>query len=256
MADELSQKVVLLTGGGDGIGAECALAYAREGATVVILDQNLEAAERVASHAGERCIALHADVRDPAMVESAIAQTLQRFGRVDAVHNNAGVASPSVPLHQTSEGDWDRLFQVNVKSVYWTTRFAFPLLAAQKGVILNTASMVGLIGQADHAAYVATKGALISLTKAMAVDYAPFSIRVNAICPGAVWTPMLEQWCGEQPDPAGTRRLLDSIHLLGPAPRGDVIADVAVFLLSHRSRFMTGCIVPVSGGAELGYRRS
>lgn len=256
MAGEFSQKVVLLTGGGDGIGAECALAYAREGATVVILDQNFEAAERVASQAGELCVAIHADVTDPGAVESAIEQTIQRFRRIDAVHNNAGVASPSVPLHQTSEAEWDRLFQVNVKSVYWTTRFAFPMLAAQKGVILNTASMVGLIGQSDHAAYVASKGALISLTKAMAVDYAPFSVRVNAICPAAVWTPMLERWCGEQPDPAGTRQLLDDIHLLGPAPRGDVIADVAVFLLSHRSRFMTGCIVPVSGGAELGYRRT
>jgi len=143
-----------------------------------------------------------------------------------------------------------------MKSVYWTTRFAFPVLSGSKGAILNTASMVGLIGQPDHAAYVATKGALISLTKAMAADYARYSIRVNAICPAAVLTPMLERWCEEQPDPVHTRQLLDEIHLLGPAPRGDVIADVAVLLLSNRSRFMTGCIVPVSGGAELGYRRS
>jgi meso-butanediol dehydrogenase / (S,S)-butanediol dehydrogenase / diacetyl reductase len=90
----------------------------------------------------------------------------------------------------------------------------------------------------------------------MAADYARFSIRVNAICPAAVVTPMLERWCAEQANPAATRQLLDDIHLLGPAPRGDVVADVAIFLLSHRSRFMTGCILPVSGGAELGYRRS
>ena len=95
-----------------------------------------------------------------------------------------------------------------------------------------------------------------SAFQAMAADYARYSIRVNAICPAAVLTPMLERWCDDQPDPAATRQLLDSIHLLCPAPRGDVIADVAVFLLSNRSRFMTGCIVPVSGGAELGYRRS
>lgn len=256
MPGELSDKIIVLTGGADGIGAECALAYAREGATVAILDQNLEAAQRVAVQLGERSIALRVDVADGAMVEAGIAEVLRKFGRIDAVHNNAGIAHPSLALHQTSEAEWDHLFRVNVKSVYWTTRFAFPALAASKGSILNTASMVGLIGQPDHAAYVATKGALISLTKAMAVDYARYSIRVNAICPAAVLTPMLERWCAEQPDPAGTRQLLDDIHLLGPAPRGDVIADVAVFLLSHRSRFMTGCIVPVSGGAELGYRRS
>lgn len=256
MSGELSDKVIVLTGGGDGIGAECALAYAREGATVAILDQNLEAAERVAAQSGERNFALRVNVADGAMVETAIEQVLRKCGRIDAIHNNAGIAAPSLPLHETSEADWDRLFCVNVKSAYWTTRFAFSALVASKGAILNTASMVGLIGQPDHAAYVATKGALISLTKAMAADYARYSIRVNAICPAAVLTPMLERWCDEQTDPAGTRKILDSIHLLGPAPRGDVIADVAVFLLSHRSRFMTGCIVPVSGGAELGYRRS
>ncbi len=256
MSDELRHKVVLLTGGGDGIGAECALAYAREGATVAILDQNLEAATQVAAEAGRESVALRTDVTDGAMVKAAVDETLQRFGRIDAVHNNAGIANPSLPLHAMSEVEWDDLFRVNVKSVYWTTKFAFPALSTSKGVILNTASMVGLIGQPDHAAYVATKGALISLTKAMAADYARFSIRVNAVCPAAVWTPMLERWCAEQPDPAGTRALLDDIHLLGPAPRGDVIADVAVFLLSQRSRFMTGCIVPVSGGAELGYRRA
>jgi meso-butanediol dehydrogenase / (S,S)-butanediol dehydrogenase / diacetyl reductase len=256
MPGELSDKVVVLTGGGDGIGAECALAYAREGASVAILDRNLEAAEDVATRAGSRCLALSADVAEGPMVESAITQVLKRFGRIDAIHNNAGIAHPSLPLHETSEAEWDHLLRVNLKSVYWTTRFAFAALSASKGAILNTASMVGLIGQPDHAAYVASKGALISMTKAMAADYARYSIRVNAICPAAVLTPMLERWCAEQPDPARTQEMLDSIHLLGPAPRGDVIADVAVFLLSHRSRFMTGCIVPVSGGAELGYRRS
>jgi meso-butanediol dehydrogenase / (S,S)-butanediol dehydrogenase / diacetyl reductase len=256
MPGELHDKVILLTGGGDGIGAECAIAYGREGARVAILDRNLQAAENVASRAGKGSIAIRTEVADGAAVESAVEQALNHFGRIDAVHNNAGIAHPSLPLHETSEDEWDHLFCVNLKSVYWTTRFAFQALVASKGAILNTASMVGLIGQPDHAAYVGTKGALISLTKAMAADYAQYSIRVNAICPAAVLTPMLESWCAEQADPAGTRQLLDSIHLLGPAPRGDVIADVAVFLLSYRSRFMTGCIVPVSGGAELGYRRS
>jgi meso-butanediol dehydrogenase / (S,S)-butanediol dehydrogenase / diacetyl reductase len=255
MPGELSNKVIVLTGGGDGIGAECALAYVREGATVAILDRDLASAESVAARAGERCIALRADVSDEKMLRSAFTEVLQRFDRIDAVHNNAGIANPSKPLHETSETEWDDLQRINVKSVYWTTRFAFDALVASKGAILNTASLVGLIGQTNHAAYVASKGALISLTKAMAADYASSSIRVNAICPAGVWTPMLERWCDEQPDPSSVRQYLDDIHLLGACPHGDVIADAAVFLLSHRSRFITGCILPVSGGAELGYRR-
>ncbi len=255
MKADLFEKVIVLTGGGDGIGRECALAYAREGAALAILDRNLESARRTASEVGADCIALCTDVSDGGAVEIAIRAVLERFGRIDAVHNNAGIASPSKPLHETSEAEWDDLMRINLKSVYWTTRFAFDALRDSQGAILNTASMVGLIGQQDHAAYVATKGAMISLTKAMAADYSRHSIRVNAVCPAGVRTPMLEKWAAEQPDPEGIRQYLDDIHLLGACPRGDVIADAAVFLLSSRARFITGCILPVSGGAELGYRR-
>lgn len=251
----LEGKVVVLTGGGDGIGRECALAYSREGAHVAIIDWNLENAKRTASELSIEGLALHADVSDGNAVEAAILAVTKRFDRIDAVHNNAGIASPSKPLHETTETEWDDLHRVNLKSVYWTTKYAFQGLSASKGAILNTASMVGLMGQQDHAAYVSTKGAMISLTKAMAVDYSRHSIRVNAICPAGVWTPMLEKWCGEQSDPGSIRKYLDEIHLLGYCPRGDVIADAAVFLLSPWARFITGCILPVSGGAELGYRR-
>jgi NAD(P)-dependent dehydrogenase (short-subunit alcohol dehydrogenase family) len=255
MKADLSGKVVVLTGGADGIGRECALAYAREQAAVAIFDRNLDAGLQTASEAGADSIALHADVSDGESVRLAIRTVLERFGRIDAVHNNAGIASPSKPLHETTESEWDDLLRINLKSVFWTTRFAFDALAESKGAILNTASMVGLIGQQSHAAYVATKGAMISLTKAMAADYAQYQIRVNAICPAGVWTPMLEKWCAEQPDPENIRKYLDDIHMLGPCPHGDVIADAAVFLLSSNARFITGSILPVSGGAELGYRR-
>jgi meso-butanediol dehydrogenase/(S,S)-butanediol dehydrogenase/diacetyl reductase len=255
MANELTGKVIVLTGGADGIGRECGLAYHREGASVAIVDRNFATAQRTAAELGGDSIALHADVSNGETVRSAIEATIKYFGRIDAVHNNAGIASPSKPLHETTEQEWDDLQRINVKSVYWTTRFAFESLKASKGCILNTASMVGLIGQTDHAAYVASKGAMISLTKAMAADYASHAIRVNAICPAGVWTPMLEHWCAEQREPDSIRRYLDEIHPLGYCPRGDVIADAAVFLLSNKARFMTGCILPVSGGAELGYRR-
>lgn len=255
MALDLAGKVVVLTGGGDGIGRECALAYARAGAIVAVLDRNMAAAERTAAELGGESLALQVDVSDGTAIQAAMTVILTKFARIDAIHNNAGIASPSKPLHETSEAEWDDLLRVNLKSVYWTTKYGFDALTASKGAILNTASMVGLMGQQNHAAYVSTKGGMISLTKAMAADYARYSIRVNAICPAAVWTPMLEQWCGEQPDPSSIRKYLDEIHLLGYCPRGDVIADAAVFLLSSKARFITGCILPVSGGAELGYKR-
>lgn len=255
MSGDLAEKVIIVTGGANGIGRECALAYAREKATVVIVDKDLSAAQRTVAELSSRSLAVQADLSDGEAVKASVDRALKAFGRIDAVHNNAGIASPSKPLHETTEEEWDSLQRINLKSVYWTTRYAFDALRESKGTILNTASMVGLIGQQNHAAYVATKGAMISLTKAMAADYARYSIRVNAICPAGVWTPMLEQWCAEQKDPGSIRKYLDDIHLLGYCPHGDVIADAAAFLLSDKARFITGCILPVSGGAELGYRR-
>ncbi len=251
----LENRVVFLTGSASGIGRECALACVREGASVVVADVDCEQARKTAAELGPSATPVACDVSDRASVECALSATIERYGRIDAVHNNAGISAPSKPLEETTDEEWDRLFAVNLKSVLWTTRAALPALKQSRGAILNTASMVGLIGQANHAAYAASKGAMISLTKAMALDYAPFGVRVNAVCPAGVWTPMLEQWAAEQPDPAGIHAYLDRIHALGYCPRGDVIADAAVFLLSERARFITGCILPVSGGAELGYRR-
>jgi len=143
----------------------------------------------------------------------------------------------------------------NLKSILYTTRHAFSALQTSKGCILNTSSLVGVIGQELHAAYTATKGGLNALTKSMALDYAKHGIRVNAVCPAGVWTPMLRQWCAEQSDPASTARYLDGIHPLGYCPESAVVADACVFLLSEKARFITGHIMHVSGGAELGYRR-
>jgi NAD(P)-dependent dehydrogenase (short-subunit alcohol dehydrogenase family) len=144
---------------------------------------------------------------------------------------------------------------INLKSLFWTTKYGIDLLKASKGCILNTSSMAGDIGQSLHAAYTATKGGINALTKSMALDYAQYGIRVNAISPAGVWTPLLKQWAAEQPDPGSIEKYLNDIHALGYCPEGDVVADAAVFLLSDAARFVTGCIMPVSGGAELGYRR-
>ena len=251
----LADKVIFLSGGGSGIGRECAQAYAAEGARVAIADVNHQSAEETAQAIGAGSVALACDVSHGGSVEVAVDTVKRHFGRLDAVHNNAGITSPSKTLDDTSEQEWDQLMSVNLKSVYWTTRAALPLLCQTRGSILNTASMAGLIGQSLHAAYTATKGGMIALTKSMALDYAPLGIRVNAVCPAGAWTPALEQWCAEQPNPAMIRKYLDEIHPLGHCPNGDVVADAAAFLLSEKARFITGCILPVSGGAELGYRR-
>jgi len=254
MSGQLHEKHILITGGAQGIGLECARAYIREGARVAIADIDQEQAEKALPELGPAAISVACDVADGASVEKAVAQVIAAFGTINAVHNNAGISMPSKPLHLTEEEEWDRLLQINLKSVFWTTKACHPYLKASHGSILNTASMVGVIGQSNHAAYVATKGAMISLTKAMALDYASEGIRVNAVCPAGVWTPMLRQWATEQENPAEIESYLDRIHPLGYCPGGDVIADASVFLLSPAARFITGCILPVSGGAELGYR--
>ena len=257
MSDELKGKVIFLTGGARGIGRACSTGYAQAGATVVIADIEDQLAHEAAAELPPGAgLMLHCDVSSAQSVQAAVQSTLDRFGRIDVVHNNAGVSSPSKPLDETSEEQWDRLFAVNLKSIFFTTCAALEALKASRGCILNTASMVGLLGQENHAAYVATKGAIIALTKAMALDYAPAGIRVNAICPAAIWTPLLRQWVQEQPDPCNAEDFLNQIHVLGYCPNGDVVADAAVFLVSDRARFITGLAMPVSGGAELGYRHS
>jgi NAD(P)-dependent dehydrogenase (short-subunit alcohol dehydrogenase family) len=252
---QLKDKVIFLTGGSTGIGLDCAKAYADEGAKLVLCARNgdlaaEEASELPGDHHGIRC-----DVSVGQEVEKAIALTVEKFGRLDCIHNNAGIASPSKPLHETTEEEWDALVNINLKSVYWTTRYGYPHLKKSKGNILNTSSLVGVMGQAIHAAYTGTKGGMNTLTKSMALDYAADGIRVNAVCPAGTWTPMLRQWCKEQPDPASIEQYLDEIHPLGYCPEGDVIADACVFLVSDKARFVTGHIMHVSGGAEIGYKR-
>lgn len=250
----LSQKIILLTGGSDGIGWKCAEAYANAGAVVCILDTKPLTAEQEAKLKSGGQLFIKGDVSNDTAVKYAVDQIIERYGRIDAVHNNAGTASPSKPLHSTTTDEWNKVMEVNLKSILLTTSYCIEHLKKVKGSILNTSSMVGSLGQENHAAYVASKGAVNALTKAMALDYAAFGIRVNAVAPAAISTPMLRLWSAEQPNQEAIEKYLDKLQPLGKMPEGDVIADACVFLLSEAARFITGCILPVSGGAELGYR--
>ncbi len=250
----LHKKVILLTGGADGIGWCCAKAYLAAGARVCIFDKNNLSSEQHTELQAYEYIFFQGDVSKEEDVENVVSEIIRNYGQLDAVHNNAAVTSPSKTLENTSMEEFDLIMNVNVKSIYLTTKYCLEHLKAMKGCILNTSSLVGEIGQNDHAAYVASKGAVNALTKAMALDYSAFGIRVNAILPAAIKTRALEVWRNEQQDPEAISSYLDRLQPLGPAPDGSVIADVATFLLSDAARFVTGCIMPVSGGAELGYR--
>lgn len=253
--DLLKDKVIVLSGGSMGIGFECAKKYVEAGAIVVVLSNDSESLVAAVDELGSRHTGILCDVSVAGEVKLAIEQTLHLFGRIDVIHNNAGIAAPSKPLHLTDDDEWERLFAVNVRSIYLTTKYGLEALKQTKGCILNTSSLVAEIGQENHAAYTATKGAVNSLTKSMALDYARFQVRVNALSPAAVWTPLLREWNNDQDNNGSMEEYLKQIHPLGYCPDGDVIADAAVFLLSDKARFITGCILPVSGGAELGYRR-
>lgn len=253
--NQLLNKVIFITGGASGIGLACAEAYIREGATVFIMDVNERALYKTLDRFGGNHEGIPGDVSKAADVKAAFDAIQKHYGRLDAIHNNAAIAHPSKPVDETAEDEWDTLMNVNLKSLFWTTKYGIDLLKASKGCILNTSSMAGDIGQSLHAAYTATKGGINALTKSMALDYAQYGIRVNAVSPAGVWTPLLKQWAAEQPDPGSIEKYLNDIHALGYCPEGDVVADAAVFLLSDAARFVTGCIMPVSGGAELGYRR-
>ena len=253
---ELKDKVLFLTGGSSGIGYECAKAYVKEGSFLAVASNNESDLEKLIAEIGNHVhIVILCDVSKEEDVKSAIEKTLKHYGRIDGIHNNAGIVTPSVMLHETTNDEWNKLMDINLKSIYLTTKYGLDTLTKNKGTILNTSSLVADIGQSMHAAYSATKGAINALTKSMALDYAKYHVRVNAVCPAWVRTPAVEKWVLLQPDQAIVEEYINNIHPLGYCPEGDVIADACVFLLSDKARFITGCTLPISGGAELGYRR-
>jgi meso-butanediol dehydrogenase/(S,S)-butanediol dehydrogenase/diacetyl reductase len=251
----LKDKVIFLTGGSRGIGLECAKKYTEHGAYVAVASNDPVSLQEAMGLLGKQHMGLLCDVSVPSDVEQAIGKVLEQYGSISVIHNNVGIAHPSKPLHETLDGEWNNLFDVNVKSILFTTRYGLDALKRSGGCILNTSSLVGEIGQENHAAYTATKGAINALTKSMALDYASYNIRVNAVAPAGVWTPLLKEWGASQQNASRIREYLDGIHALGYCPEGDVVADACVFLVSEMARFITGHIMPVSGGAELGYRR-
>jgi len=247
----LLDKVVIITGAGQGIGRQSALLFASEGARLALVDINEEtgasAAEEVRLNGGE-AIYVKADLTNSDQVKNMVGTVVEKYSRIDVLYNNAGI-NHFGKVADASEDAWDRVMAVNVKSVFLTCKFVIPVMAEQKkGVIINTGSAASLVGLANLSAYTASKGAVLQLTRNMALDYARDGIRVNAICPGVTATEMTEQVIDEDPDPKAARERFDRVIPRGSMAEPIEIATVALFLASDESSYITGAAIPVDGG--------
>lgn len=253
--DKLKGKVAVVTGGGSGIGRATAHLFSRHGAKVVICDISPEKAKSVTSEIlenGSEAVAITTDVSSEAQVEAMVRRVHGLYGGIDILFNNAAVILPKF-IEEIENDEWRHLLDVNLSGVFYCIKQALPHLKVRHGCIVNMASMNGLVGQMKNPAYSATKGAVIALTKSLAVDLAPLGVRVNAICPAGVLTPLLEEWFQQQPNPERARSDCDRSHMMGRTASPEEIAQLALFLASNDSSFITGQAIPIDGGATLGY---
>ena len=244
----LRDKICIVTGGGSGIGRSTCLLFAREGATVVVADKLAKAAEEVASQIGSRAAAMEVDVADEGTVERMVRETVDRFGRLDVLVNNAGYGITGTVV-DTTEDDWNKLMAVNVNGVFFGSKHAIAQMRRQGGgVIINTASIVASVGIRDRAAYCASKGAVAALTRAMALDHVADNIRINAVAPGTIDSPYFQEIFAKSPQAAELRRQLESRQAMNRLGQPEEIANGMLFLASDESSFMTGAILTIDGG--------
>ncbi|HSE78465.1 MAG TPA: SDR family oxidoreductase [Alphaproteobacteria bacterium] len=246
----LKDKVAIVTGGGSGFGEGISRRFAAEGAAVVVNDINETGGKRVAgsiAQEGGTAIFIRADVSRSSDVKTMVKTALDAYGRVDVMVNNAGFTHKNQPMLDVSEDVYDRVFAVNVKAIYFSTLEVVPIFRRQGGgAIINTASTAGLRPRPGLAWYNASKGAVIALTKSMAVELAPHKIRVNALCPVAGETAMLADFMGAD-TPENRAKFIGSIPL-GRLSQPEDIANAALYLASDEANFITGVALEVDGG--------
>ena len=247
----LSGKVAIVTGAGSGIGHATATLFCREGAKVVVADRDAVAAERVAAElrgTGAEAEACAVDVSQEGEVAAMIEAAASRFGRLDILVNNAGFGFAGTVV-TTAVADWDALMAVNVRGVFLGCKHAIPVMERQGGgVIVNTASAVAHVGIADRAAYVASKGAVAALTRAMAIDHVAAGIRVNCVAPGTIESPYFAEIFARSPDAAGLRRALEGRQAMERLGEPGEIARAILFLASDEASFCTGTTLVADGG--------
>jgi NAD(P)-dependent dehydrogenase (short-subunit alcohol dehydrogenase family) len=248
---KLAGRIAIITGAGSGIGHEAAKLFAAEGAHVVVADKNEKAAGAVAdeiSAAGHRAEAAAVDVTREADLKALIDGVVARHGRLDILVNNAGYGIAGTVV-STSEADWDALMAVNVKGVFFGCKHAVPVMAAQGGgVIVNTASAVANVGITNRAAYVASKGAVAALTRAMAMDHVADGVRINCVAPGTIETPYFAEIFAKSDDAAALRAGLEARQAMNRLGRPIEIARAMLYLASDDSSFSTGSTLVVDGG--------
>lgn len=244
--NRLEGKVALITGAGSGFGLGIAQTFAREGAKVAIIDINEAAAKSAAETIGASAIGLAADVSKAADVNAAVEKTVSAFGRLDIVVNNAGISHRNRPMLEVEEEEFDRVFAVNVKSIYLFAKAAVPLMQNQGGAIINVGSTAGLRPRPGLTWYNSTKGAVHTMTKSMAVELAPSRIRVCALAPVAGETPLLATFMGED-TPQKREQFVNSIPL-GRFSTPQDIANAALYLASDEASMITGVVLEVDGG--------
>lgn len=252
----LTDKICLITGSGSGIGQSSALLFAREGATVIVNDldasKGTETVEQIRA-AGGQAEFIRADVTNPSEVDAMVKQSIESFGRIDVLFNNAGISGVGA-LHEVEPDAWDRVMNINIRGVYMPSKYVLPhMMERRAGSIINMSSCIAEIGLARRASYAATKGAVLALTKSMQVDYAPYGIRVNALLPGTIMTPFVENYLKTSyDDPEAAIASLKSRQLSGDLGRPDDVAKAALFLASDDSKFMMGSPLYIDGGVVFG----
>ena len=243
---EFEKKVALVTGAGSGIGAEIARRLGAQGASVVVADLDEAAAAKVAREiedAGGVARPVRQDVGDPASVARSVTFTEETFGGLHLAVNNAGIGGGDAPVADYGIDDWNKVIAVNLSGVFLGLKYEIPaMLRSGGGSVVNLASILGSVGAANHAGYVAAKHGVVGLTKTAALDYAGQGVRVNAIGPGYIETPLLERLSDE------VRGGLVALHPIGRLGRAEEVAELALFLLSERASFVTGSYHLVDGG--------
>lgn len=251
----LENRVAIVTGGSKGIGAGIAGVFCAEGAAVVIASRGREEGGRMAAAlqaAQGRAWFVPTDVTDSASIQVMIQATVERFGKLDILVNNAGYHL-SKNVEQTSEEEWEFIINTNLRSTFLCSKYAIPHLRQTRGNIINISSMVGLVGQPNAGAYSASKGGQIAMTRGMALDFAADGIRVNALCPGWVQTPLVEDWFSQQEDPEASRKYIFGAHPLGRIGTVEECGKAAAYLASDDAAFVTGITLNLDGGITLGY---
>ena len=244
----LEGKVAIVTGGASGIGRATVELFAREGAKVAVADQDGPGASRVAEEIGPAALAVRTDVSRSAEAKALVEATVARFGRLDVLVNNAGFGFTGT-VESIDETDWDRLMAVNLKGVFLCSKYAIPaMVAAGGGAIVNTGSYTANVGIPNRAAYVASKGGVVALTRAMALDHVKQGIRVNCVAPGTIHSPYFDRMLAAAPDPEKLLAELDARAPMGRMGKPEEIARAILWLASDEASFATGAVFTVDGG--------